>query len=164
MAAELVTPSSLRAWSLPEPGSSKQARGDVLVIGGAHKTPGAAMLAGLAALRVGAGRLSLAVADSVAPAVAAAVPEAGVTGLPETAGRAVSGSGIEILADDIASAGCVVAGPGLDDPDEAAVLLRTLADLVSDDTPVLLDAYALGTLPKEQTAAKGRPLTRAATA
>jgi ADP-dependent NAD(P)H-hydrate dehydratase len=154
VAAELITPASLRAWPLPEPGSSKQARGDVLVIGGARKTPGAAMLAGLAALRVGAGRLSLAIADSVAPTVAAAVPEAGVIGLPETAGRAVRGDAIRVLADDIASAGCVVAGPGLDDPEEAAALVRTLADLVGDDTPVLLDAYALGTLAKEETAAQ----------
>ena len=154
MAAEFVTPSSLRAWSLPAPGSSKQARGDVLVIGGARKTPGAAMLTGLAALRVGAGRLSLAVAESVAPTVAVSVLEAGVVPLPETTGGSVLGSEIGVLADDIAGAGCVVAGPGLDDPDEAAALVRSLADLVGDDTPVLLDAYALGTLAYEKDAGK----------
>jgi ADP-dependent NAD(P)H-hydrate dehydratase len=148
--AEPVTPSSLREWELPAAGPSKQDRGDVLVIGGARKTPGAAVLAGLAALRVGAGRLTLAVADTVAPAVAATVLEAGVVGLEETASQAVRGAGIDVLAHDIGSAACVVAGPGLDDPEEAAALLRTLADLVPDHTPVLLDAYALGTLKDER--------------
>src|SRR3954454_10622836 len=94
-----VTERALKDWPLPAlTGSGKQARGDVLVIGGARKTPGAAMLAGLAALRVGAGRLSLAIADPVAAAVAAAVPEAGVIGLPETPGRAVRGDSIDLLA------------------------------------------------------------------
>ncbi|BDZ47075.1 NAD(P)H-hydrate dehydratase [Naasia aerilata] len=152
MAAEFVTPTSLRDWPLPEAGSSKQERGDVLVIGGARKTPGAAMLTGLAALRAGAGRLTLAVADSVAPAVAVSLLEAGVVGLEETESRAIRGEGVRALADDIESAGCIVAGPGLDDPEEAAALLRTLAELVPDETPVLLDAYALGTLKDEKKA------------
>jgi NAD(P)H-hydrate repair Nnr-like enzyme with NAD(P)H-hydrate dehydratase domain len=63
---EDVTPRLLRDWSLPAPGSSKYARGRVLLIGGAASTPGAVQLAGLAALRVGAGQLELAVAEPVA--------------------------------------------------------------------------------------------------
>ena len=54
------------------PGQQAQPR-TVLVLGGSPTTPGAAMLAGFAALRVGAGVLGLAVAAPVAPAVAAAV-------------------------------------------------------------------------------------------
>ncbi|WP_246852773.1 NAD(P)H-hydrate dehydratase [Naasia sp. SYSU D00948] len=149
MSAEPVTPASLRDWPLPAAPSTKQQRGDVLVIGGARKTPGAALLAGVAALRVGAGRLTLGIAETVAPAVAVTVPEAGVVGLAETGSGTVRGDGIRLLADDIASAGCVLAGPGLDDADEAAALLRTLAELVGDDTRVLLDAYALGPLAHE---------------
>ena len=44
--AETVTPALLREWPLPDPGGSKRGRGRVLVVGGAAKTPGAAMLAG----------------------------------------------------------------------------------------------------------------------
>ncbi|MCU1569780.1 MAG: carbohydrate kinase, YjeF related protein [Naasia sp.] len=146
---EPITPASLRQWPLPEAGSSKHQRGDVLIIGGARRTPGAAVLAGLGALRVGAGRITLGIAESVAPAVAAVFPEAGVMGLPETASGAVRGAGVTALARDISGASCVVAGPGLDDPDEAAILLRELVDLLEDETPVLLDAYALGTLAGE---------------
>lgn len=64
--SEVLTPALLRDWSLPKVDDSKYARGDVLVIGGARATPGAVLLAGLAALRMGAGRLSLGVAESAA--------------------------------------------------------------------------------------------------
>src|SRR5215218_7630336 len=77
-AEQILTPAALRDWPLPMPGGDKSSRGRVLVIGGARTTPGAAMLAGLAALRVGAGVLTLAVAESVAGPVAAAIPEAAV--------------------------------------------------------------------------------------
>ena len=92
---EPVTPTLLRAWPLPGGGSGKDDRGSVLVIGGARMTPGAALLAGVAALRSGAGRLTLAVAESVAVHLAVALPEAGVLGLPETAsghGQGLRGS------------------------------------------------------------------------
>src|SRR6478735_6349148 len=46
-------------------GVDKQARGTVLVIGGSARTPGAVVLAGRAALRIGAGRLQLATAAEV---------------------------------------------------------------------------------------------------
>ena len=59
--SEDVTPELLRAWGLPDPGDSKKSRGRVIVVGGSRRTPGAAVLAGEAALRVGAGRLGLVV-------------------------------------------------------------------------------------------------------
>ena len=95
---EVVTAALLREWSLPAPGGSKHGRGHVLVVGGARSTPGAAMLAGTAALRVGAGVLALAVAGSVAGPVAVALPEAAVTGLPETPAGSVSGGAADALA------------------------------------------------------------------
>ena len=86
--ATLITPRLLQDWPLPAPsGSGKSSRGDVWVIGGARGTPGAAMLAGTAALRVGAGRLTLAVAESVAVAVAVAIPECGITPVAGDLGR-----------------------------------------------------------------------------
>ena len=60
--AEALTPALLRAWPLPEPAGSKYGRGQVVVVGGARSSPGAAILAGLSSLRVGAGRLQ-AIAD-----------------------------------------------------------------------------------------------------
>src|SRR3954453_18122357 len=89
-----ISAQALRDWPLPQPRGDKRSRGQLLVIGGGRTTPGAAMLAGLAALRVGAGVLTLAVADSVAAAVAAAVPEAGVLWLPENEQRVLDGGAV----------------------------------------------------------------------
>ena len=117
--AEVVTPAALRAWALPAATGSKYGRGQVVVVGGALRSPGAAMISGLAALRVGAGRLTLAVGASVATQVAVAVPESGVVPLEETDAGHVRGAGIRAAEDDIASADAVLVGPGLDDADEA---------------------------------------------
>jgi ADP-dependent NAD(P)H-hydrate dehydratase len=144
---QVVTPALLRGWALPATEASKYGRGQVLVVGGARGTPGAAMLAAIASLRAGAGRLSLAVAESVAVAVAVAIPESGVVGLPETRSGSVRGDGAQRLAESVASSDAVLVGPGLDDPDETAALLRGLAPHVADDARVVLDAYALGVLP-----------------
>jgi ADP-dependent NAD(P)H-hydrate dehydratase len=142
---EPVTAEFLRGLPLPAPSGSKQSRGDVLVVGGARKTPGAVALTGLAALRVGAGRLTLAVAESAAVVLAVTLPEAGVLGLREGRSGTVLGASADTLADD-ASAECVVLGPGLDDPDETTELLRRTIPLLGERTVLLLDAFALGAL------------------
>ena len=144
----VITPELLRDWPLPTAGDGKYSRGQVVVVGGAARTPGAAMLGALAALRVGAGRLTLAVAGSVAPHVAVALPEAGVVPLGETPEGHVVGSSLGAAADDLQGADAVLAGSGLDDADEAEALVRLLPDLVGDETVVVLDAFALGVLPR----------------
>lgn len=144
----LVTPALLRGWRLPEPSGTKYSRGMALVVGGAAGTPGAAMLAGLAALRVGAGRLSLAVARGIAPHVAVAVPESGVVPLDEEAGSVTGIGAAEALEHEAARAHAILAGPGLDDNEGARRLVDGLAQVVPGGTPVLLDAFALGVLPE----------------
>ena len=121
------------------------------MIGGARMTPGAALLAGMAALRSGAGRLTLAVAESVAVHLAVALPEAGVLRLPETASGTVRGSSAAaVLAAPVEAADAVLIGPGLDDKDEATALLRGLLKLPAGKQPpaIILDAFALGSLPE----------------
>jgi len=141
-----ITPALLRAWALPGTGGSKYGRGQVVVVGGAARTPGAAVLGAVAALRVGAGRLTIALAASVAPHVAVSVPECGVVPLDETDAGHVRGDGVTAAGDDLAGADAVLVGPGLDDAEEAAALLRHLPDLVADEAVVVLDAFALGVL------------------
>ena len=141
--AEPADPTTLPR--LPAPASSKRERGDVLVIGGAAKTPGAVALTGMAVLRVGAGRLTVAVAESVAAPLAVAFPEAGVLGLPQNRSGSVTGGAAAALEGGL-DVDCVVVGPGLDDADEAHELLEGLVPLMGDETRVLLDAFALGAL------------------
>jgi hydroxyethylthiazole kinase-like uncharacterized protein yjeF len=105
-----LTPQLLRGMPLPEPDGGKEQRGRVLVVGGSARVPGAIVLAGTAALRAGAGKLQLATAQEVAPALAVAVPEALVLGLPTGAqGDIARGSAAldTLLADcDAALVGC----------------------------------------------------------
>jgi hydroxyethylthiazole kinase-like uncharacterized protein yjeF len=138
-----VTPDLLREWGQPQPGESKYDRGVVLIVGGARRSPGAVALAGVAALRVGAGRLTLAAAESVAVGLAIAVPESGIVPLAETDEGSVRGDAGGALEGDLESADVVLVGPGLDDLDAAAQLLDEIVSLVGDDTVVVLDAYAL---------------------
>ena len=154
-AATLITPTFLRGWPLPSAGSDKYSRGAVLVIGGGRRTPGAALLAGTAALRAGAGRVTLAVADSVAVQLAVTLPEAGVIGLPQSAGGSVGDAGLENLLPDFDAADSVLIGPGLDDIGQTEALLRGLLQHDVSRDPgrgagptVVLDAYALGALPR----------------
>jgi ADP-dependent NAD(P)H-hydrate dehydratase len=150
--ATLVTPSLLREWPLPAPGADKYSRGAVLVVGGARATPGAALLAGTAALRAGAGKLTLAVAESVAAQMGVAIPECGAIGLPETGQGSVKAE-LEGISSYLDRADALLVGPGLDDQDLAGELLEALlkreqkGDAGSKEgAAVVLDAYALGAL------------------
>jgi hydroxyethylthiazole kinase-like uncharacterized protein yjeF len=147
-AEQILTPAALRDWPLPIPDGDKNSRGRVLVIGGARSAPGAAMLAGQAALRVGAGVLTLAVGESVAGAVGAAVPEAGMLWLPETPTGAVAGDCLEAIERGLGGTAAVLIGPGLDDIDQTAELIGTVAGALAEEVPVVLDAYAIGALGK----------------
>ena len=146
---ELVTPELLRDWRLPDPAGSKKARGQVVIIGGAGRTPGGVALAGLAALRVGAGHVQLAVAESVAPALAAAFPEVGVIPLPQDPSGTVLGRpAAELCTASAQGADAVLVGPGLDDAPETEELLRGLLPELEASVALTLDAYAIGVLPR----------------
>src|SRR3954463_8775500 len=94
-----VTEELLRTLPLPrhEEGSDKDERGRVLVIGGSAEVPGGALLAGVAALRAGAGKLQIATSACIAPHLGLAVPEALVIGLPELPGGGIAIEALERL-------------------------------------------------------------------
>jgi hydroxyethylthiazole kinase-like uncharacterized protein yjeF len=117
----------------------------VLVVGGSRRSPGAVQLAGLSALRVGAGRLTFAVGASVAQDLAVAVPESGVVPLRETRSGHVDGRDDRSARPDLIEADAVLIGPGLDDIVEARRLVRRVRRTIRR-TPLIVDAYALGAL------------------
>ncbi|MEG1114929.1 MAG: NAD(P)H-hydrate dehydratase, partial [Janthinobacterium sp.] len=82
-----ITATLLRSWPLPmpQPDGDKEVRGHLLIVAGSAEMPGAILLAATAALRAGAGKLTLATGASVAAQVGVAMPEARVIGLDETA-------------------------------------------------------------------------------
>ena len=133
----------LRRWPLPLPASDgdKEGRGRTLIIGGSSELLGAVVLAAEAALRAGAGKLTVATGRSVAHFAALALPEARVIALSETRSGGFSPPPTDALGveDEYDS---VLIGPGMQDDAAtrrfALVLLKRLAG-----TPVVLDARAL---------------------
>lgn len=147
-APQVVTPDLLRSWPLPEPTGTKYARGQVLVVGGSTTTPGAVMLAGTAALRMGAGRLTVATAEGVAMQVAVALPVCGTLPLPQDDQGAITGVRAgELLAEEIVRADAVLVGPGLRGGDGAVRLLDAVVRCLPEGLPIVLDAAALAALP-----------------
>jgi len=143
-----VTTERLRSWPLPEPDADggKHQRGTVLVVGGASSTPGAVLLAGLASLRVGAGRLQIATVESAAVALGVALPEAQVLGLPAGDGGSLSPSCADTVVRKAERAHALVVGPGLLETPDVQDLLEAVLPRLGDDVRLLLDAVALTAL------------------
>ncbi|MDQ1696075.1 MAG: ADP-dependent NAD(P)H-hydrate dehydratase [Frankiaceae bacterium] len=140
----VVTSAVLRDWPLPDvsEGDGKEARGDVVVIGGAIDTPGAVLLAGLAALRAGAGRLTMGTVEANASGLAIAVPEAAVTGLPDTDGR-LGVEAVEAARSLVDGADAVLLGPGLRGVDESRAFVAGLLGYLDPRTTLVVDAMGL---------------------
>jgi ADP-dependent NAD(P)H-hydrate dehydratase len=136
----VVTAATLRAWPLPAPGSDKEARGPLLVVGGSRSTPGAVRLAGEAALRAGAGKLKLATVAGTATALAVAVPESSVHGLPETATGDIDRSAADVVVELADGCDAVLLGPGFVDVDGSVRLLSEVLPRLRG--VVVLDALA----------------------
>ena len=139
---------ALRAWPLPplDGEADKEARGQVLVIAGSREIPGAAVLAATAALRVGAGKLAIATAASVAVPIALAMPEARVIALPETSSGGIDADAARLLEREVRSASCVLLGPGLLDRLATRDLVVALTPLLAGRAAVL-DAAAMDAAP-----------------
>jgi hydroxyethylthiazole kinase-like uncharacterized protein yjeF len=147
-AAVRVDEATLRSMKLPQPDedADKNARGRVLVIGGAREVPGAIVLAGTAVLRAGAGRLQLATIAALAPHVGIALPESLVAGTPETETGDIAASAAPGLAERANRCDAVLIGPGMMDKGAAGRLLLEL--LPALDAPpagpvLVVDAVAL---------------------
>lgn len=134
----------LRGWPLPaiSPDADKEARGRVLVVAGSREMPGAALLAAVAALRAGAGKLVIATGESVAACLATAVPEARVIALPETPGGSLATQGLPLLEDAARGTDAALFGPGLMDEAGTIAFVAGLLPLLAA-TPVILDALAM---------------------
>ncbi|QYF93910.1 NAD(P)H-hydrate dehydratase [Massilia sp. PAMC28688] len=149
---------ALRGWPLPmpSPGGDKEERGHVLILGGSREMPGAVILAATAALRAGAGKLTVATGSSVAQLVAMAMPEARVIGLRETAEggfRHEAVAELNPLADRVSA---ILVGPGMQDEAATAALVRSLLPRLNG-TSVVLDACAMGIILNPDLDGEGAP-------
>src|SRR5207245_8670259 len=92
------------------PDTNKGTYGKVLVIGGSRGKTGAAAMAGQAALRAGAGLVTVATPRSVLPIIAVAMPELMTEALEETSAGSIADQSISNLMKDKT---VVAIGPGL---------------------------------------------------
>lgn len=139
-----ISDALLRKWPLPRvhPTLGKDGRGDVLVIGGSRQIPGAPMLAGLGALRAGAGRLQIALAQSVCGLVAVNIPEARVIGLSEAKTGELARGCHRALVQEVERANGIVIGPGMVDEGAAIDVIRHCVR-VRPQSSLVVDAAAL---------------------
>jgi ADP-dependent NAD(P)H-hydrate dehydratase len=143
-----VTPEVLRAWPLPEPTGGKNARGSILVIGGSTETLGAVLLAAIASMRAGAGKLQVATVASMAPHVATALPEALVRALPQTDGGAIAPEAADTVRDLAEAADAVLIGPGMADKEATQAFGERLFPHLHG--PLALDALGLAAVTAEE--------------
>ena len=135
----------LAQWALPQPATEgdKEARGRVLIIGGARQTPGAILLAATAALRSGAGKLQIATVASMAAHVAIAMPEALVHALPETADGGFGRASIKQLVAACEASQSILLGPGMLENAALGELVLGVLTRLQAGHSVVLDAGAL---------------------
>lgn len=133
----------LRAMPLPAlpQESDKDARGRVMVIAGGPRVPGAPLLTGLAALRVGAGKLKLAALPSAALMLGLAAPEAAVVQVPAGTDDEIGLAAVPALTRASEAVDALVIGPGMMG-DEVPALAAALA-AAAPQANLVLDAAAL---------------------
>ena len=137
---ELLTPASVRRLIPKRPaGAHKGDFGHVLIVAGSRGKTGAACLAGIGALRSGAGLVTVATPGSCVPTVAAGAPEYMTLPLAETAAGTVSGEALEAVLD--ARCDVIAVGPGLGTGAGTARLVHGLLERAR--VPLVLDADAL---------------------
>jgi len=145
-----VTKALYAEWPLPEPGSSKKARGTALLVGGSANVPGAMLLAGEAALRAGGGKLQVATTESVAAQMAVAIPEALVARTPQAESGDISPDAAGQILDLAETAAAVLLGPGITSPEAATALLGEIVPRLKGQS-VVVDALGSAYVTEEVT-------------
>lgn len=150
-----LTKQLVGSWILPRPAAAhKGSFGRVLVVGGSRGMLGAACLAAFAALRAGAGLVTLGVPRSLQDAAAAKLTEVMTCGLQETPEGALSTpAGPEIM-DLLKQSTVLTLGPGMSQHPETAALVRDLVGAA--EIPVVLDADGLNAFAGEGRLFAGR--------
>jgi NAD(P)H-hydrate epimerase len=132
--------------SLPErvPSAHKGTFGHAGIIAGSVGKTGAAALAAHAALRVGAGLVTVATPSSVNDVLEAKLLEVMTMPLPETKARTLARSGLDRVLAFIQARTAIAIGPGLSTHHETVELVQSLMKHL--DRPSVLDADALNAL------------------
>jgi hydroxyethylthiazole kinase-like uncharacterized protein yjeF len=143
----LSGPELFRHLFEPRPaGAHKGSFGHVLVLGGSRGKTGAAAMAGIAALRSGAGLVTVASADSAIPVIASHAAEVMTEPLPETDTGSLSLRSFDYgrLAAVAENKTVIAVGPGASTHTETVALVRRVVEEFSQ--PMVVDADGLNAL------------------
>ena len=129
------------------PDSNKGTYGRLVIIGGSRNFLGAPALAALAAYRIGAGLVELAVTPYVQQSVAAHLLEPVFSPLPEDDGK-ISTDALPLIAHLLERASACVFGPGMGLSDGTILLTRQVLDAMASSgiRGAVVDADALNAL------------------
>lgn len=129
--------------------------GHVLILAGSRAYPGAPYLTALAALRAGAGLVSLGVPESIYPIMARKLHEAMPFPLPENKAGALSARSLPLIRKALQGKTVLAIGPGLTRDLETAKLVRDICGVWRG--PLVLDADGLNTFSGKITALRNIP-------
>ncbi|MDH5348799.1 MAG: NAD(P)H-hydrate dehydratase, partial [Nitrospira sp.] len=124
--------------------SHKGTFGHAGIIAGSVGKTGAAALAARAALRVGAGLVTVAIPSSVNDVLEAKLMEAMTAPMPETKARTLARTALDRLVSFMAARTAIAIGPGLSTAPETVELIQALTKQL--DRPAVFDADALNAL------------------
>jgi len=135
--------------------SNKGLYGHVLAIAGARGKTGAAAMTGIAALRAGAGLVTVASAESAITAIAAHAPEIMTEPLPETEAGSISMHALEHgrIASIAEKKNVIAVGPGMGTHPDTVQFIRRLVEELH--VPMVLDADALNALGRKDLRGRG---------
>jgi ADP-dependent NAD(P)H-hydrate dehydratase / NAD(P)H-hydrate epimerase len=126
----------------PRPADSNKGKyGHVLVIGGSVGKAGSVAMAGISALRAGAGLATVATSESALPTVAGFHPELMTEPLKETVEGTIATGALERLGELAKGKSVLAIGPGISRFPETSELVRTLVK--QSDIPIVLGADGL---------------------
>ncbi|MBX9600756.1 MAG: NAD(P)H-hydrate dehydratase [Bryobacteraceae bacterium] len=134
--------------------SHKGGYGHVLVIGGSRGKSGAAAMAGIAALRAGAGLTTVAAPRSLLNSITAHAPELMTEALEETDTGGISWLSLATLNTLFQRKSVVAIGPGLGTHHQTVDITRRLVE--ESELPLVIDADALNALAHGGLEARGR--------
>lgn len=148
LSTQLLTPEIISACYRPRHSNEhKGTTGHLLIFAGSTGKTGAAALTSQAAVRTGAGLVTLCTPESVNPILETLLPEVMTIPLPESKTAELSKSISDIAIEASETKNCIAAGPGLGTMQQTIELIYTIS--TQTDKPIVFDADALSIIAKE---------------
>jgi NAD(P)H-hydrate epimerase len=142
LSLEVTTPRDFSRLLAPRPlDANKGIYGHALIVGGSLGKSGAAAMAGMAALRVGAGLSTVAVPRGVLPSVASFAAELMTEPLAETSAGGIDTAALDKISELASSMTVVALGPGIGRQPETFEFVQELVKGVK--CPMVIDADGL---------------------